>query len=411
MRILYISQYFPPEAGATQNRAFEMARNWVRKGHQVTMLAEIPNHPAGIIFPEYRGKLVERSNLEGIDVIRMWVKASPKKNFANRMMFYISFMINSALAGMLLARGKYDMIFASSPPLFVGGSALALSLLRRIPFVFEVRDMWPESAIELGELTSEKAIKLATRLEEACYNRARVIVAVTNYTRNKLIERGISNAEHKVIVIPNGANVDQFQFRALGRDKIRQEYGLEDKFVVVYAGIHGIAQGLDTVIKTAKKLEHRKDIHFLLVGDGPKKAELEELAAEYNLENLTMIPHQPNDRIPDFLSAGDSALIPLRKIPLFKGVHPSKMFDAWACNRPILLSIDGEARQIMEEANAGLFIPPEDPDEMANAILSMQAEPINRDQMGNRGRTLTENHFSRQVLAEQLIEKLEKTII
>ncbi|MBN1316614.1 MAG: glycosyltransferase family 4 protein [Anaerolineales bacterium] len=388
-----------------------MARNWVRKGHQVTMLAEIPNHPAGIIFPEYRGKLVERSNLEGIDVIRMWVKASPKKNFANRMMFYISFMINSALAGMLLARGKYDMIFASSPPLFVGGSALALSLLRRIPFVFEVRDMWPESAIELGELTSEKAIKLATRLEEACYNRARVIVAVTNYTRNKLIERGISNAEHKVIVIPNGANVDQFQFRALGRDKIRQEYGLEDKFVVVYAGIHGIAQGLDTVIKTAKKLEHRKDIHFLLVGDGPKKAELEELAAEYNLENLTMIPHQPNDRIPDFLSAGDSALIPLRKIPLFKGVHPSKMFDAWACNRPILLSIDGEARQIMEEANAGLFIPPEDPDEMANAILSMQAEPINRDQMGNRGRTLTENHFSRQVLAEQLIEKLEKTII
>lgn len=410
MRILYISQYFPPEAGATQNRAFEMARNWVRKGHQVTMLAEIPNHPTGIIFPGYRGKLVERSDLEGIDTIRVWVKTSPKKIFSNRMLFYLSFMINSAIAGIVLARGKYDLVYASSPPLFVGGSALALSYLRGIPFAFEVRDLWPESAIELGELSNPRAIKLATRLEEACYNRARIIVAVTNDTKEKLIQRGIIGAENKTIIIPNGANVDAFQFSPEGRRRIRQDLHLEDKFVIVYAGIHGIAQGLETVIETAKQIKSRADIHFLLIGDGPKKEDLEALVKQYNLENVTMLPHQPVEKIPDFLSAGDAAVIPLRKIPLFTGVRPSKMFDAWACKRPILLSIDGDARKIMEEANGGLFVPPEDPVKMADAVLTLQANPDIGLQMGNRGRDFTEKHFSRKALAEKLIEELEINI-
>src|SRR5512139_1192627 len=154
MRILYISQYFPPEAGATQTRAYEMARNLVRLGHQVTMIAEIPNHPSGIIPPEYRGKLIERADLEGIDVIRVWVKTSPVKNFRQRIVFYLSFMLASIFAGLFLARGHFDLLYATSPPLFVGASGLLISRVRRIPFVFEVRDIWPESAVALGELSN-----------------------------------------------------------------------------------------------------------------------------------------------------------------------------------------------------------------------------------------------------------------
>ncbi len=163
MRILYLSQYFPPEVGATQTRAHEMARNWVRLGHQVTMLTEVPNHPSGIIPPAYRGKLYERSQLDGIEVVRLWVAASPVKTFRSRMAFYLSYMASAALGG-LFERGPFDLIYATSPPLFVGGAALAISYLRRIPLVFEVRDLWPESAVVLGEIKSQRAIALATRL-------------------------------------------------------------------------------------------------------------------------------------------------------------------------------------------------------------------------------------------------------
>jgi glycosyltransferase involved in cell wall biosynthesis len=408
MRILYLSQYFPPEAGATQTRAYEMARNWVRLGHRVTMLTEIPNHPAGIILPAYRGKLVERADLEGIDVIRVWVKASPLKSLPNRMLFYISFMVNAMLAGLLLARGRYDLIYATSPPLFVGGAALGLSYLRRIPLAFEVRDLWPESAVALGEISSRRAIAWATRLEEACYLRARAIVVVTQGIQHRLTERGVP--AEKVHLIPNGANVELFRFRSHGRERVRSELGLGNKFLAIYAGIHGVAQGLETVVEAARQLQDSLHIHFLLVGDGPTKAALTELAAQYSLTNATFLPEQPRERIPDYLSAADVALIPLRDIPLFQGARPSKMFDAWACERPLLLTIDGEARQIMEKAGGGVFAPPECAAEMAETVLDMASAPAEREAMGARGRAFTEAHFSRQALAEQLIILLKELI-
>jgi glycosyltransferase involved in cell wall biosynthesis len=400
MRILYLSQYFPPEAGATQTRAFEMARNLVRLGHAVTMLAEVPNHPSGIIPPEYGGKLVERSRLEGIDVIRVWVKASPVKNFRNRMLFYLTYMLDASLAGLLLARGRYDLIYASSPPLFVGGAALALSYLRRIPMLFEVRDLWPESAVALGELSSRRAIAWATRLEEACYRRSRAIVVVTEGFRRRLMQRGLPG--EKIHHIPNGANVDQFQFDPQGRNRLRQELGLRDKFVVIYAGIHGLAQGLEILVETARRLQSETQVHFLLVGDGPKKDEIVGLANEYNLSNLTLLDEQPHSAIPAFLSAADAAVIPLHKLEVFKIVIPSKMFDSWACERPVLLSVDGEARQVMEAAGGGIFVNPEDADALAGAILELRDNPELGRQMGLRGRRYTEAHYSRQSQAEKL---------
>ncbi|HEC33773.1 MAG TPA: glycosyltransferase WbuB, partial [Chloroflexi bacterium] len=172
MRVLYLSQYFPPEVGATQTRAYEMATGLIRAGHQVTMLTEVPNHPEGIIRPEYRGRFWTRETLDGIDVIRVWVKTAPVKTMRTRLAFYLTYMLNATLAGLVLARGRYDVVYATSPPLFVGGAALALSLLRRIPLVFEVRDLWPESAVALGELENPRFIRWATWLEECCYRRA-----------------------------------------------------------------------------------------------------------------------------------------------------------------------------------------------------------------------------------------------
>jgi len=406
MRILYLSQYFPPEAGATQTRAHEMGRNWVRLGHRVTAIGEMPNHPSGIIPPAYRGKLWERAELDGIEVIRVWVKASPVKNFRNRMAFYLSYMLTAALAGLLLARGKFDLVYASSPPLFVGGAALAISTLRRIPLAFEVRDLWPESAVALGELSNLKAVALATKLEEACYCRARKIIVVTEGIRDRLLERGYP--AEKILLIPNGANVEMFRFDPGGRARLREELALGEKFVVLYAGIHGIAQGLESVVETARQLQDRPGIHFLFVGDGPKKAEIAALVAQLGLPNLTLLPEQPRERMPAILSAADASIIPLKKLELFKGALPSKLFDAWACQRPVLLSVDGEARRVLEAAGGGLFVPPEDPAALAEAILTLQADPARCDEMGRRGRLYTEAHYSRQALAEKLAGELER---
>jgi colanic acid biosynthesis glycosyl transferase WcaI len=408
MRILYLSQYFPPEAGATQSRTFEMARNWVRMGHQLTMITEFPNHPSGIMDKDYRGKFVERSNLEGIDVIRVWVKTSPNKNFINRMLFYLSYMLNAVITGLFMARGKYDLIYASSPPLFVGGSALALSLIKHIPMIFEVRDLWPESAIALGELSNLTVISFATRLENACYRRAKLVVVVTRGIYNRLVERGINSS--KLAIIPNGANTDMFTFRSGSRQQIRYKLNLEGKFIAIYAGILGLAQGLETILESANLLRENPNIHFILIGDGPKRVELIDLSTKYNLPNVTFIPEKPTDQIPEYLSAADVALVPLRKVAVFKGVLPSKLFDAWACQRPVLISIDGEARAIVEEIQGGIYVPPEEPAKIAEALIELMDSPDQRDQMGINGRKYTQANHSRASLAEMLIHILENKI-
>jgi glycosyltransferase involved in cell wall biosynthesis len=404
MHILYLSQYFPPEVGATQTRAYEMARGLVQAGHQVTMIAEVPNHPSGIVPPEYRGKWVERSTLDGVDVLRVWVKASPVKTFRSRMAFYLTYMANATLVGALRARGPFDVVYATSPPLFVGAAGLALHRLKRAPFVFEVRDLWPESAVALGELSSPRAIAWAGKLEELCYNRASRIVVVTEGIRQRLIQRGFPAG--KLALLPNGANTDLFQPQPALGAQFRAEHSLPaDAFVAIYAGIHGIAQGLETVLHAASLLRNTPGVRFVLVGEGPVKPELQALAAQLRLDNLLMLPEQPRAAMPVILSAADAAIVPLRKLELFQGALPSKMFDAWACGLPLLLSIDGEARRTLEAAQGGLTIPPEDPDALADAIRALAAEPDRGRSLGRNGRRYTEQHHSRQAQARAL-EKL-----
>ncbi len=405
MRVLYLSQYFPPEVGATQTRAYEMAAGLIRAGHQVTMLTEVPNHPQGIIHPEYRGRFWMREQVDGIDVIRVWVKTAPVKTMRTRLAFYLSYMVNATLAGLLLARGHYDAIYATSPPLFVGGTALVLSFSRRIPMVFEVRDLWPESAVALGEVKNPRFVRWATWLEEACYRRARRIIIVTEGIRDRLIERGFS--AEKLVLIPNGANTDLFRPQPDDGQSLRRELGLDDQFLAIYAGIHGIAQGLDAVLQAAQQLADDSRFHFLFVGDGPCKADLLRLKQDLALPNVTMLDAQPREAIPTYLSMADVALIPLRRLDLFKSALPSKMFDAWACGCPIILSIDGEARRVLERAQAGVFIPPESSDAMVEAIRALDADRERCQEYGANGRRLVEKHYSRQAQAQRLVELLE----
>jgi glycosyltransferase involved in cell wall biosynthesis len=403
MRLLYFTQYFPPEVGATQTRAWEMSRYLAERGHKVTVITEVPNHPSGIIPASYRGRLSERVREQGVDVLRLWVWASPEKSFKARMRFYLSYMGMAALAGTLV-RGEYDLVYATSPPLFVGAAGMLAALSRRIPFVFEVRDLWPESAVALGELTSGRAIAAAERLERLLYSRAARIVVVTNGIRKRLVERGIPG--EKLALITNGANIELFRFDQEGRERVRQALGVQGKFVALYAGVHGLAQGLESVIAAARLLRERSDVAFVFVGEGPKKAHLLRLKEEWELGNLIMHPEVPAGRMPAYLSAADCSIVPLRDEPVFRGALPSKMFEAWACGRPVVLSAAGEAVEVLNEAGGGVAVPPEDPQALCQTIAHLAAHADEAEEMGMRGRDFVRQHYSRREQARQLEELL-----
>lgn len=406
MRILYFTQYYPPEVGATQTRAHEMCAYLTEQGHHVTVITEVPNHPSGIIPPAYRGRLSERTLENGIDVLRLWVWASPEKTFKSRMRFYLSYMCMAALAGALI-RGKYDLVYATSPPLFVGASGLAAATIRRIPFVFEVRDLWPESAVALGELSGKRAIKAAEALEWLLYRRAARVVAVTQGIYDRLSERRVEC--NKLALVPNGANTEHFRFSAEGRAAVRTQLGLHGKFVVMYAGIHGIAQGLETLLDAASILQDLPDIQFVFVGEGPRKAALTQRLADLNLQNVTMLPEVPSSKMPSYLSAADCTIVPLLDEPLFRGALPSKMFESWATERPIVLSVAGEAQRVLERANAGIACRPQDPADIARAIRTLHDNPAAALEMGKRGRAFVLSHYSRRAQA-QTLEQLLTTL-
>ena len=233
------------------------------------------------------------------------------------------------------------------------------------------------------------------------------MVVVTEGIHRRLEERGFG---HKLVLIPNGANTDLFRPDPEAAAALRADLGLADKFLILYAGIHGLAQGLETVLAAAQQLQETRDLHFLFVGEGPKKAELAALRERLGLSNVTMLAERPRQEMPDYLSAADVALVPLRRLDLFQGALPSKMFDAWACACPVLLSIDGEARQVLELAGAGVFVEPEDAGRMAEAILQLQADPGRLRRYGENGRRFVQAHYSRQHLAAQLESLLQETV-
>ncbi|MDP6461827.1 MAG: glycosyltransferase family 4 protein [Gemmatimonadota bacterium] len=401
MRILYISQYFPPEVGATQSRAHAMARGLVQAGHRVTMLTEFPNHPTGVIPPGYRGKLFERDTLDGIDILRVRVLASPRPGFVRRMLFYLSFMVMAAFAGVAVARGRFDVVYVTSPPLFAGASALVVRALRRIPMVMEVRDLWPESAVQLGELREGFACRMAERLEAACYRHSRRVVAVTEGIRTALQEKGVPDA--RIISIPNGADTDLF--RPHSRAKRREECPLDlepDDFAVVYTGLHGLAHGLETIQDAAEILREERTIRFVFVGSGPRKAALVERARGRGLDQVSFFDEVPEADLPHILARADVGIDTRRKLGITTGTLPAKMFSYMACECPVLLAIEGEAAEMLAGARAGVAVPPEDPEALAGAILRLRSDAERRVRLGKNGREFVLKHHSRSALARKL---------
>jgi glycosyltransferase involved in cell wall biosynthesis len=404
MRVLLISQYFHPEVGATQTRMREFARALAAAGHDVDVLTEFPNHPTGVIPPEYRWRMIEQAPLDGFRVIRVRVLASPRKTFWTRLAFYGSFVVMAIASGVRLRR-RYDVVAATSPPLPVAFAGRVMARMKRAAFVMDVRDLWPLAAGALRELSNPRALKWAERLEQSLYDAAdRIVVTTRAFERH--IAAGRADRAAKIAYVPNGTVGDVFD-PAKGDAGVRARLAAPGEFLVVYAGLHGVAQGLSTALDAAARLRGRP-IRFAFVGEGPLKAALREEARALALDNVTFVDQVPLDASAHYLNAADALLVPLVADPVFDMFVPSKMFDALSSARPVLLAVDGEARDILERSGGGVFVRPGDAGALAAAIVSLQADPAACAAMGRSGRQFVRQHYLRSDQARAFTALLEQ---
>ena len=403
MRILIVTHYFPPEMGAPSARLSALAATWAADGDQVTVLTGMPNHPTGVIPPAYRGAFRRREWRDGYRVVRTWLYATPNEGVARKTLGHLSFMVTSVLLGARCS-GPADVVVVSSPTFFSIGSGWLLARLKRARLVVEVRDLWPGIFVELGVLTSRPVIHVLERLELAAYAAADAVVVVSDGFRANLISRGVPAA--KVHTIRNGADLDRFDPTAAADSGERARLGARPgTCLVLYAGTHGISQGLVTVAEAAASLTSEA-VHFAFVGEGADKPRLAERVARLGLANVTLLPGVPPDQVPSLLSAADICLVTLRDVPLFTTFIPSKMFEFLAAGRAVIGAVAGEAAQILREAGA-VVVPPEDGPALTAAIRALAADPERRLAMGRQGRRYVEQHFDRVMLARQYRKLLD----
>jgi colanic acid biosynthesis glycosyl transferase WcaI len=408
VKILYVSQYFPPEMGAPAGRAAELSRLWVEDGHEVTVLTGFPNHPTGIVPREYRGKfrrLVTRDSYHGVNLVRTWLLPLPNRKAYERMLNYSSFCVSSATTGMFL--DKPDLVIATSPQLLVGLSGGWLARYNGVPFVFEVRDLWPESLAAVGMSSRKSPLhRSLARIAGFLYRSCDRLVVVTPAFKEYLIQHW-RVPEEKIFVVENGVETSLFN-RFTPSAAIRRELGAEEKFVASYIGTMGNAHGLETLLAAAARLrEKAPKVLFLLVGEGAEKARIISLARSRGLTNVRFVDQQPREKIPAYICASDTCLVLLKRAELFKTVLPTKMLEFMSCARPVILGVDGHARKVMEQANAGIFITPEDPAALAEAVMRLAANPGLRESLGRNGRQHVFRYFSRQDTAKLYLDVLQ----
>jgi len=352
MKLLFLSDNFPPEVNAPATRTFEHCREWARSGTEVTVITCFPNFPEGKVYAGYKNKLFQKENIEGIHVVRVFTYITANQGFYKRTIDYISFGLSAFLAGLFI---RTDLIVATSPQFFAAISGRWLSFFKRKPWVMEVRDLWPESIKTVGAMTDNFVIRYFERLELRLYRSARQIITVTDSFKKNIIKKGIS--PEKIFVIKNGANLALYTPRQKNQ-QILTELGLTGKFIVGFIGTLGMAHKLDFIIKAASKINDT-GIHFLFIGAGAERKHLELLIEAIKPGNVTLLGMIQKDRVPDYLSVIDVSLINLRKAETFKTVIPSKIFESAAMEKPILLGVDGESRQLVENYPAGLYFEPE----------------------------------------------------
>lgn len=387
-----------------------MARIWKEQGHEITVLAGDLDGQNYTKAEEYKGRFVTKKNQNGVTVYRCQVSESYNKSFLGRLWGYFSFVFSSTYAGLFKARDKYDVILVTSPPLFVGITAYILSRIKRIPYIFEVRDLWPESAIDTGVLTNKTMIKFAYWFEGFMYRNAKKINVLTPAYREKLI-RDKQVPEEKIFMIPNAADFDMSDELLETFDALewRKEKNWDGKFIVTYVGAHGLANGLYQVLETAKLLRDTNFI-FVLVGGGMKKQELMDRASREKIHNVWFYDPQPKKEVLKFVLASDMGMSVLLKNDTFKTIYSNKTFDYMSCKKPILLAIDGVSRELVETADCGIFVEPENPADFAEKVRSYLGKHELLRRQGENGYRYAKEHFDRKVLARRYLEEIEEVI-
>ena len=408
MKILYVSQYFPPEMGAPSARASELCRHWARMGHDATVLTGFPNHPTGVVPEEWRARLRHlhyTETIDGVRVVRTWLWPLPNRKAHERILNYASFCVSAAVSGLFLK--KPDVVIATSPQLLCALSGWWLAWWKRVPFVFEVRDLWPESLAAVGAGSEGSMLhRTLAAIAGFLYRHAHRIVVVAPAFKDHLI-RYWNVPAAKISIVENGVEADLFRLDPAALDE-RRKLKLEDRFVICYIGTMGNAHGLDTLIAAAKDLQTAlPSAMFLLIGEGADKERIVELAAASGLTNIMFLGQQPRETIPSYVSASDLCLVMLKKTELFKTVIPTKLLEYMACERPVVVAVDGQARKIIEEAGAGVFVEPEDSQALVKAIMELAKNPQQRRQMGASGRHYIVTGFSREKTAEDYITVLK----
>lgn len=406
MKVLLLHQFFLEEDDSGGSRWNEITKYWTEKGFEVTVLAGMMHYGGSEKLSKYKGKYAVQKFQGKVNVWRCHVSESYNSNFFGRLFGYFSFIFSSLYVGLFKAREKYDVIIVTSPPLFIGISGYLLSRIKRVPYLFEIRDLWPESAIDTGVVTNKYAIKLSFWLEKFLYKNAKLINVLTPAFRTALIEKkGIQ--KEKIIYIPNAADfsLSDDYLNNFDINKFKKEHNLENKFIITYVGAHGVANHLEQVLDTAKLLESY-NILFLLIGQGMEKDRLKKKASEMQLENVRFVDPVPKSEIFKYILASDLGASVLKKVDTFKTVYSNKTFDYMSCKRPILMAIDGVSRALVEEANAGQYIEPENPIEFRDKILFYIENPTIMKKHGENGYIFAKNNFDRTVLAEKYMNEL-----
>jgi len=361
MRILFITDNFPPEVNAPATRTYEHCREWVKSGTEVTVITGAPNYPQGKLYKGYKNKLYQSEVVDGIKVIRVWTYIAPNAGILKRTFDFISFSISSFFVGLFV---KTDIIIATSPQLFSAVAGMLIGFFKRKPWIMEVRDLWPESIITLGAMKSGFAIRVFEWLENKLYRSAERIVVVTDSFKVRIVEKGIN--PEKIFVHKNGANIEKFKAQPKNQ-KLLDKLGLNGQNVVGYIGTHGLAHNLDFILKAISE-NHEKDIKFLFIGDGAVKKDIVALAEDLELKNVIFHPPVSKEEIKEYLSIIDVSLVPLIRTDTFKTVIPSKIFEAAAMQKPVLLGVEGESKELIEKYHAGLAFIPDDANDFKDKL-------------------------------------------
>lgn len=408
MKLLILTQYFPPEIGAPQNRLFELAVRLQKAGVDITVLTAMPNYPQMEIYEAYKGKDYEYEEMSGLKVHRSSIFVSKSKSIVNRLRNYFSFVISSARVGNKKL-GNFDFLMCESPPLFLGYSAMYLARKKKAKLIFNVSDLWPESAEKLGVVNNKYLLKLAYNLEAKLYKKSVLVTGQTQGICKSINERF---PLVKTYWLPNGVDLDYYNPTTVANTGWRTKNGFHSEdLIFMYAGIIGIAQGLEIIIKAAENFKENPGIKFVLMGSGPEKKMLLEMKEAMNLKNVYFFEPVTKKEMPGILKEINAAIIPLKKLDLFLGAIPSKIFENLSMEVPILLGVNGEAKELfINKGNCGLYFEPGNSQELAGAVLQIANNKDLAYSLGKNGRTFVNANFNREIIAGSLYSTLKEIL-